>query len=382
MEGNLLGAYGKWAASLRGKGPGELSFRNSRFKSLAAWRKKALAKAAECLAVPRQHKRPTKIRVHNQYEHDGLHIEELSWQLPFGPRTLAVFVKPAGVRGKLPGMLALHDHGGNLYVGHQKITRTRKRLLRAMEQHQRECYGGVAWANEIARRGYGVLAHDAFLFGSRRIRRSDVPDSAGKSTEPRNEREINDYNVWHWGHESVVAKSLLNAGTTWPGMMLYDDQCALDYLCSRKDVDAGRVGCAGLSGGGTRTVYLAGMDHRIRASMAAGVITTSRDFMLNRSHMGTWMLFTPLLAKWFDFCEIYGLRAPLPTMIMNCTEDPLYTLPEMRAADRILREVFRKAKALDRYRYSFYPGGHKFDLRMQTECFNWLDKWLKPESNP
>jgi len=337
-----------------------------------------MAKAAECLAVPHQHKRPKKVQVHNQYEYGGLHIEELSWQLPYGPRTLAVFMKPARARGRLPGMLALHDHGGNLFFGHQKITRTRKRLPRTMRQHQRECYGSVAWANEIARRGYAVLAPDAFLFGSRRIRRSDIPDNAGKSKEPASAREIHDYNLWHSGYESVVAKSLLNAGTTWPGVMLHEDQCAMDYLCSRKDVDERSVGCAGLSGGGTRTVYLAGLDHRIKASMAAGVVTTSKDFMLNRCHMGTWMLFTPLLAKWFDFCEIYGLRVPLPTMVMNCTEDPLYTLGEMKAADRILREVFRKAGALDRYTCSFYPGGHKFDLAMQAEAFDWLDKWLKP----
>ena len=24
--------------------------------------------------------------------------------------------------------------------------------------------------------------------------------------------------------------------------------------------------------------------------------------------------------------------------------------------------------------------GHKFDLAMQAECFNWLDKWLRPDN--
>ncbi len=31
-----------------------------------------------------------------QYEFDGLHIEELIWQLPYGPPTAAIFLKPAG----------------------------------------------------------------------------------------------------------------------------------------------------------------------------------------------------------------------------------------------------------------------------------------------
>jgi predicted esterase len=49
----------------------------------------------------------------------------------------------------------------------------------------------------------------------------------------------------------------------------------------------------------------------------------------------------------------------------------------MRKADRILREVYAKAGASDRYEGRFYSGGHKFDLQMQAEAFEWLDSWLK-----
>ncbi len=48
-----------------------------------------------------------------------------------------------------------------------------------------------------------------------------------------------------------------------------------------------------------------------------------------------------------------------------------------RRADRILSEVFDKAGAADSYRCSFYPGPHKFDLKMQEDAFNWFDRWLK-----
>ena len=46
-------------------------------------------------------------------------------------------------------------------------------------------------------------------------------------------------------------------------------------------------------------------------------------------------------------------------------------------ADTILEAVYRKADASDRYRASFYPGPHKFDLEMQAEGFAWFDRWLK-----
>jgi predicted esterase len=67
---------------------------------------------------------------------------------------------------------------------------------------------------------------------------------------------------------------------------------------------------------------------------------------------------------------------PLPTLVQNDDEDPLWTLEEMHRADRILREVYAKAGAPERYEGRFYPGPHKFDLEMQEEAFAWFDPWL------
>jgi len=64
-------------------------------------------------------------------------------------------------------------------------------------------------------------------------------------------------------------------------------------------------------------------------------------------------------------------------MVLNDIDDGLFTLPEMKAADKILAEVFEKAHAPERYKCSFYPGIHKFDSDMQTEAFDWFGKWLK-----
>ena len=60
--------------------------------------------------------------------YDGLHIEHLTWQLPYGPPTEAVFLKPAGAQGRLPAVLGLHDHGGNKYFGWRKIARMSDQL--------------------------------------------------------------------------------------------------------------------------------------------------------------------------------------------------------------------------------------------------------------
>ena len=126
-----------------------------------------------------------------------------------------------------------------------------------------------------------------------------------------------------------------------------------------------------------RTVFLAGQDDRIKCAVCVGFMTTWRDFALHKAYTHTWMTYVPLLPNEMDFPEILGLRVPLPTMVMNDTEDELFTLDEMKRADKILQDVFLKAGASDRYKCSYYAGPHKFDKKMQIEAFDWFDKWLK-----
>ena len=375
---NMLGAYGDWAAQLVSD-PLRLSFRRPGWGSMQDWQRQARQRYREALLQPDTGGIPQAVIQHH-IEYDGLAIEHLHWQLPYGPPTEALVLKPAGASGRLPAVVGLHDHGGNKYFGLRKITRMSKDPHPLILKHQEHYYGGVAWANELAKRGYVVLVHDAFTFASRRMRLSDLPEVITGhlvETDPESEDEIQRYNTFAAGHEHIIAKSLFCAGTTWPGVFTGEDQRALDYLCSRADVDASRIGCCGLSGGGLRTVFLTGLDPRIRCSCCAGMMTTWRDYLLNKSYTHTWMVYIPGLARDLDYPEIFGLNLPNPVLVLNNREDDLFTVPEMERADQILRDVYHRAGADDRYRMKFYPGPHKFDREMQGEAFQWFDRWLK-----
>jgi len=387
MPGNdtsIIGGYGSWAAGVVEQPP-MLSFRNPQWSDLSIWREKALAKTKELIAAPILDKNIPKVTVKNTYEYDGLTIEELEWQLPYGRPTEALLLKPANAAGQLPGILGLHDHSGQKYFGKRKITKTTDNLHPEMAILQKNTYSGIAWANELAKRGYVVLVHDTFSFGSRRVRYNDISGIAwgpcqvsDKSDEnPEDPDNIKIYNEWAGHHENIMSKSLFCAGTTWPGVTLAEDQKALDILCARPDVDEENVGCGGLSGGGLRTDYLAGLDHRIKCAISVGFMSTWKDFLLNKSFTHTWMTYTPLLPKYLDFPEILGLRTPRPTMVLSNIDDDLYTLPEMEKADEILRDVYKKSNAEPNYTSKFYPGHHKFDTEMQKDAFDWFDRWLK-----
>ena len=377
----MIGAYGPWAASIVGDGPARLSFRAPKYapEGLDAWRREALERVSACMLSPESGGIPEP-QVQHRFAYDGLEVEHLSWQLPYGPPTEAVLLKPEGAMGRLPAVVGLHDHGGNQYFGWRKIAQMSDDLHPIMRDHRDHYYGGVSWANELARRGYAVLVHDAFTFASRRVRLGDVPEVLKGDLEevrPEDPDEVRAYNRFAADHEHVMAKSLFCAGTTWPGVFVAEDRRALDYLCSRPDVDPERVGCAGLSGGGLRTVYLGGTDPRIACACCVGMMSTWRDYLLNKVHTHTWMIYIPGLPLDLDYPEVLGLRVPRPTLVQYDEEDQLFTLPEMRRADRMLDEVFAKAGAPDRYRGTFYPGPHKFDRAMQAEAFDWFDRWLK-----
>jgi dienelactone hydrolase len=376
---SLIGQYGQWASTLTENKLPALSFRKKEWSDLQEWHKAALSRLEDRLAIPDIDGIP-EVTVENQYNYDGLQVEELSWQLPYGRPTKAILLKPLHAKGPLPGIMAFHDHGGKKYFGTRKITRTSDAQHPLMTEHQQEYYSGLAWANEIAKRGYVVLVSDAFPFASRRVMLRDVPEHLRdglNDDNPEDPKNIEAYNQWAGNHEHVMAKSLFSAGTTWPGLFLAEDRIALEILCSRKDVDADRIGCGGLSGGGMRTVFMGGLDPRIKCAVCVGFMTTWKDFILNKSFTHTWMTYVPILPNELDFPEILGLRVPLPTLVLNDSEDDLYTLPEMNRADRILQDVYKKADAVDRYKCSFYPGEHKFDSTMQTEAFDWFDQWLK-----
>lgn len=398
----MLGAYGQWARDAICHEDLPLSFLHPQWSDPKAWKSKARSKVLELLAPPKT-VATQDVRLLAVYQFDGLDIEELAWNLPYGPETRAVLLKPANHARPLPGIIGLHDHGGFKYFGKQKILRTRPEIHPLLAAHQHDYYGGVAWTNELAKQGYGVLIHDVFPFESRKILASELPahvvqrmmssPEAIRELTPEDvtsrdvlqnydvsaeepDEQIRAYNAFAAQHEDIIAKSLLAAGLTWPGVSVAEDRYALDYLCSRPDIDSTRIGCCGLSGGGLRTNYLAGLDDRIRCSVTAGFMTTWRDFVFHVCFTHTWMIYIPLLPNFMDYPDILSMRVPLPSLVLATSEDPLFTREEVEYAGNKLAAIYAKANAAEAFQLSWHEGPHRFDCPMQQEAFAWFDRWL------
>jgi len=375
-----IGIYYSLAYSILGSSGPSLSYLSRDWPELDAWKTIARAKVLKLLAFEPPSV-PLNATVDASYEVDNVVTEVISYDMPYGPRARCFFLYPKNRKSgeRLPAVIALHDHGGFKYFGKEKITAVPNEPPILCE-FKMKYYGGRSWATELAKRGFAVLVPDAFLFGSRKIPVESLNEDFRrrfKGLEPDSREYIVEYNRLAGELEHIIAKTIFAAGSTWPGIFAYEDRRSVDYLLTRPEVDPSRIGCGGLSGGGLRTIFLAGLDPRIKCAVCVGFMSTIRDMLRNHIKCHTWMLYVPHLSRYLDLPDLISLHAPAPLMVQYNIDDELYTLDGQRRADEKLRQIYTKMGFPENYYGKFYPGPHKFDLAMQEDAFKWFERWLK-----
>ena len=187
--------------------------------------------------------KPIAVRVENAWQRDGIAGELVTWSVGYGPRTQAWMLRPAGAREKLPGVMALHDHGGFKYFGKEKIADGPDKTASILQSFRDSYYGGKPFANELARRGFAVLVSDTFSWGSRKFPLEKILKTTWRTTalfddmhpDPTAE-QAGGYNELCADHEHIIEKYCTLLGTTFAGVISYEDRVAAAYLNSRPDV--------------------------------------------------------------------------------------------------------------------------------------------------
>jgi dienelactone hydrolase len=326
---------------------------------------------------------PSEVKVKRRWERNGLIGEEVSWSVGYGPRTHAWLLKPADAQTPLPGVLALHDHGGFKFYGKEKIADGSADPPPVIVDFRARAYGGRAFANALAKEGFVVLVPDTFLWGSRRFPLETMPESIRQTAGTFKSwwgdgtpEEIAYYNAAASLHEHLVEKYCALLGTTLAGVVSCEDRVAANYLASRPDVIAERVGCVGLSGGGCRAALLQATCDRMAATVVVGMMSTYEHLLDHNVASHTWMFFPTGWARYGDWPDLTACRAPSPLLVQYDLEDDLFTVEGMRAADQRLAAHYRSVGRPENYAGEFYPGPHKFDVPMQVSAFAWLKKHL------
>ncbi|MGQ9731217.1 MAG: alpha/beta hydrolase [Candidatus Zipacnadales bacterium] len=163
----------------------------------------------------------------------------------------------------------------------------------------------------LARKGFVVLAYDPIGQG---------------------ERELPGF-----GHH--LGYSLLLVGQTNEGLITWDTIRAIDYLCTRPEVDQERIGLTGNSGGGENTFYVTPLDRRIKAA-ASFCFVCSYDQWIRHGGNHCICNHLPGIVREMEQFEILGLNAPRPFLAGNGAQDPIFPIAGTRETLRRARQVY------------------------------------------
>ncbi|HEY9076555.1 MAG TPA: hypothetical protein VIO61_08435 [Anaerolineaceae bacterium] len=376
-----LGIYSDWVSEAQRQHP---------LYPLAVPGKETQERVREVLGFCSLPEQPQDVRIERTWKKDGIAGEEISWWVGYGPRTHAYLLKPVEAVQPLPGVIALHDHGGFKYYGKEKIADDDHDPHPVIHHFRAQYYGNRAYANNLAAQGFVVLVHDTFLWGSRKFPLESMPEPVreisravmqGWKDTDITPVEIAEYNQNTYHHEHWIEKYCNLLGTTLAGVVSHEDRIAFNYLQSRPDVHPGRIGCIGLSGGGNRAGLLQATCDNLRAAVIVGLMSTYAH-LLDHNVGHTWMFFPHGWSRYGDWTDLVACRAPSPLLVQYDLQDQLFTEEGMRAAHARLSQHYASAGNPSAYTGEFYPGPHKFDLEMQNSAFNWLQRILQADQPP
>lgn len=291
---------------------------------------------------------------------NGLTQIEFSYATEAGQRVPGIIVKPAGATGRRPAVISLHGTGGSKE-------------------------GQVAYLQELAQAGFIGIAIDGRYHGAR--------SKTGKGSAEYVDALLRTFRT---GKELPFFYD-----TAWDVMRL------IDYLETREDIDASRIGMIGFSKGGIETYLAAAVDRRIAVAVPCIGVESFRWAVENdswQSRIGTvqsafdaaakdsgiekpgaefvhtfYSKVAPGLDRQFDGPAMVPLIAPRPLLSINGELDPRTPLPGLQLCADAARTAYRAAGAEEKFVLLIQPKtGHKVLPESLTTAKEWFVRWLKP----
>ena len=310
--------------------PRRLRFTARTRRQAEAWQKALRAKLSELVGgfpPAREALRPVTL---DTRAFPGYRREKIVFDSRPGVSVLAYLLLPEKAQPPatvicVPG----HGRGVDDIVGIDE--QGRERTDKAGYQHD--------FAIQVAEAGMAALAIEPMAFGCRR--------------DPLNARQ----GLSHKGCEPVAGGALL-LGETMIAWRVWDVVRAVDYIATRRELDASRIGCMGISGGGTATLFAAALEPRLRAAMVSGYLNTFRDSVGSLAHCVD--NYVPGILNWAEMHDIAGLVAPRPLFVESGEQDNIFPIAASVESFNQVREIYAVFDAADRVEQEVFPGEHSF----------------------
>jgi dienelactone hydrolase len=261
-----------------------------------------------------------------------------------GVSVLAYLLLPEKAKRPAPVMICVPGHGRGVddIVGIDE--RGAERTDKAGYQHD--------FAIQVAEAGMAAVAIEPMGFGCRRDPVNARQGLGRKACDP-------------------VSGGALMLGHTMIGWRVWDVMRTIDYIATRPELDQTRVGCMGISGGGTVTVFSSALDTRIRAALVSGYLNTFRDSIGSIVHCSD--NYVPGILNWAEMHDVAGLIAPRPLFVESGEKDDIFPIRASVESFQEVRKVYEMFGAADRVEQEVFPGEHSFWGRRGIP---FLARWL------
>ncbi len=295
-----------------------------------AWQKRLRAKIAELVGGFPSTRVELKSETLEVREFPAYRREKFVFQSKPGLYVLGYLLTPRTLAPH-PTMVCVPGHGRGVddIVGIDD--KGRDRADKAGYQHD--------FAIQAVEHGLAAVAIEPMAFGCRRDPRTRKHGLGASACQP-----------------SAGAALLL--GQTMIGWRVYDVMRTIDWIETRKELDPRRVGCMGISGGGTCTTFSAALEPRIRVAMVSGYLNTFRDSILSLSHCID--NYVPGILNWAEMYDVAGLIAPRPLFVESGEKDEIFPIQASLASFARVKKVYEVFGAADVVQQETFDGPHSF----------------------
>jgi len=287
---------------------------------------------------------PAKVVVKGREEKDGCIVERFEFHNGVDTIVPGILLIPKNVKLPAPAIVGMHHYSSN-----------KDTVVIVPDDWD---HVGVP----LAKRGFVVAAIDGYFQGER------IGSGPAGKTAMRGQQEQDLFKLDLW-----LGRSL------W-GMMIRDEQCLVDYLATRPEVDKDRIGATGMSMGCVRAAWLAAVDERIKAVVGVACFGRYTELIAhgNLRYHGVYY-FVPGMLKHFDTEALHALTAPRPHLELTGDQDPTAPLDGIEVLEKKLEQVYRLYGKPENFRSVVYKNtGHEYLPEMHTEMMAWMEKHLTP----
>jgi dienelactone hydrolase len=306
-------------------------------------RKRTRATLLNCLGEMPPRPDPAKVHVLSKDDKGDYTLERFEFHNGVDMVVPGILLIPKDRKGPLPAIVGLHGHGSS------------------KESICTDAASAQMIGPDLAKKGYVVAAIDAYFNG----------DRVGKGPGGKLDKGA-------FAQEMSLFKLHLLLGRSLWGMMLRDEQCLIDYLETRPEIDKRRIAATGMSMGCTRAWWLSAIDERVQAIVGVACFTRYTELIAHgnlRKH-GIYY-FVPGVFRHFDTEAIYALTAPRPMLMLSGDQDGGAPTDGVEVLEKKLASVYRLYGKEENFRSVIYRmTGHEYLPEMKVEMTAWFEKHL------